>query len=194
MTCGRGTPRVRAPRRLRHRRGRDVAWWWPAAFLLPSRIRGCRRRPHRVHVGRIDAEQMAHEKVVLTARSVFNRSCRAAGAMARAGDDQQVEILFALISALTTCIVDDGSTFVSSSPTTSSSLPCSLLRVVHVRRRGVVRADRPAHPLLVPPDLVHAVVVAAGVDTADLVELRVEEQRAGRVLSAGRVRRRCRRG
>ena len=33
--------------------------------------------------------------------------------------------------------------------------------VVHVGRGRVVRAERPPHPLLVPPDLVHAVVVTA---------------------------------
>jgi PAS domain S-box-containing protein len=42
------------------------------------------------------------------------------------------------------------------------------VRVVHVGRGRVLRADRPAHPLLVPPDLVHAVVVAAGAETATL--------------------------
>src|SRR5262249_10253239 len=41
------------------------------------------------------------------------------------------------------------------------------------------------HPCLVPPDLVHAVVVAARVRHGDIVELWVEEDRARRVLSAG---------
>ena len=36
------------------------------------------------------------------------------------------KLLFALMSAFTTCMLDDGSTFVSSSPQTSSSFPCSL--------------------------------------------------------------------
>ena len=58
------------------------------------------------------------------------------------------------------------------------------VRVVHVARRGVVRSHRPAHPLLVPPDLVHAVVVAADGGDGRVVELRVEQQRAERVLPA----------
>src|SRR5580658_2330673 len=46
--------------------------------------------------------------------------------------------------------------------------------VVHVRGFGVLRSQRPAHPLLVPPDLVHAVIVAAAVSHYHLVKLRVE--------------------
>src|SRR5262245_53880020 len=42
------------------------------------------------------------------------------------GTTTSSNVLFALISALTTCIVDDGSTLVSSSGTTSISLPLSL--------------------------------------------------------------------
>jgi hypothetical protein len=39
--------------------------------------------------------------------------------------------------------------------------------------------------VLLPPDLVHAIVVAAGIGDAGLVQLGVEEQAAKRVLSAG---------
>ena len=39
-----------------------------------------------------------------------------------------------------------------------------------------MRADRPAHPLLVPPNLVHAVVVAAAVGHSRLVKIPVCEQ------------------
>ena len=63
----------------------------------------------------------------------------------------------------------------------------SLWALVDVGLLGVVRADRPAHPLLVPPDLVHAVVVAAAVGDADLVEVAVEEQAPQGVLAAGRA-------
>ncbi len=94
--------------------------------------------------------------------------------------------LFALISAFTTCMVEDGSTFVSSSPTTSSSLPCSLYALSTFDEAAYCGPMRPAHPLLVPPDLVHAIVVAAGSRERHLVELRMEEQRAQRVLSARR--------
>src|SRR5205814_745475 len=50
-----------------------------------------------------------------------------------------------------------------------------------------VRADGVAHPQLVPPDLVHAVVVTATVRGRGLVEVAVEEQGPQRVLAAGRA-------
>ena len=87
----------------------------------------------------------------------------------------------------TTCIVLAGSTFVSISPTISSSLPSSWWALSTLDELGVLRADRLAHPLLVPPDLVHAVVVAAAVGDGGLVELAVEEHGADRVLAAGRA-------
>src|SRR5438067_2368406 len=59
--------------------------------------------------------------------------------------------------------------------------------VVDVRAGGVVRANRVAHPLLVPRRVVHAVVVAATARDSDLVELGMEEQGAGRVLPARRA-------
>ena len=68
-----------------------------------------------------------------------------------------------------------------------------LRRVVDVRRRGVLWTERPSHPLLVPPDLVHSVVVAPAGRHRGLVELRMEEH-ARRASSARRPTcRRCRR-
>ena len=111
----------------------------------------------------------------------------APGAVVGPGKTISSKSLFALMRALTTCIVEAGSTLRSSSPTVSSSLPCELVGVGHVRLRGVVRADRPAHPRLVPPDLVHPVVVAAAVGDGRLVEVAVEQQRPERVLPARRA-------
>ena len=74
------------------------------------------------------------------------------------------------------------------------------VRVRHVRVLGVPGTDRVAHPLLVPPHLVHAVVVAtaernsSAVEVAmdaernsSAVEVAMEEKGAEGVLSAGRV-------
>ena len=47
-------------------------------------------------------------------------------------------------------------------------------------------AERPSHPLLVPPDLVHPVVVAPGIRDTGLVELGMKEQPAECVLTASR--------
>src|SRR5688572_24887901 len=57
----------------------------------------------------------------------------------------------------------------------------------HVGGRVVLRSDRPPHPLLVPPDLVHPVVMAAGEGYRRVVELGMEEQGAERVLAARRT-------
>ena len=87
----------------------------------------------------------------------------------RPGTTSRSKSLFALISALTTCIVDDGIDVGVELADDQQQLALQPVRVVHVRRRGVLRPDRPAHPLLVPPDLVHPVVVAAAVgDTPTL--------------------------
>ncbi len=59
------------------------------------------------------------------------------------------------------------------------------MRVVNIRRRGVLRTHRPTHPLLIPPHLVHAIVMAAAVTHRHFVELRMKEQRTERTLSTG---------
>ncbi len=65
-------------------------------------------------------------------------------------------------------------------------LPFETIGIVNVRRFRVLGTDRPSHPLFVPPDLVHPVVVAAGERHRHLVEVRVKQQRAERVLPACR--------
>src|SRR5207244_3852433 len=61
-----------------------------------------------------------------------------------------------------------------------------LFRIDDIRRRFVVRSDRPTHPLLVPPDLVHPVVVTAGIRIRDFIKLWVEDETTHRVLTTGR--------
>lgn len=61
------------------------------------------------------------------------------------------------------------------------------VRVRHVRVLGVPGTDRVAHPLLVPPHLVHAVVVATAERNSSAVEVAMEEKGAEGVLFAGRV-------
>src|SRR5215213_9333167 len=61
-----------------------------------------------------------------------------------------------------------------------------LAGVDHVRRGLVLRTERPPHPLLVPPDLVHPIVVTTGVGVRHLVELGMKQQTAHGILSAGR--------
>src|ERR1051326_2208813 len=65
-------------------------------------------------------------------------------------------------------------------------LPLQLGSVVHIGGRRVLRTERPAHPLLVPPDLVHAIVMTSAVGHSYLVELGMEQQASKRVLSSRR--------
>src|SRR4051812_42334183 len=64
-------------------------------------------------------------------------------------------------------------------------LALKLCGVGHVGAGRIVR-PHDSHPLLVPPDLVHPIVMTARRAERHLVELRVEEQGAKRILSAGR--------
>ena len=64
---------------------------------------------------------------------------------------------------------------------------CKEVGVLDVRSLLILVADRVAEPLLVPPDLVHSVVVASACRVCALVELRMEEHRSGRLLTAGRA-------
>ena len=66
-------------------------------------------------------------------------------------------------------------------------LALQFVRVDDVGTGLVFRPDRIAHPLLVPPDLVHPVVVASRERDGDVIELRVEQQRAHRVLATRRA-------
>ena len=60
------------------------------------------------------------------------------------------------------------------------------MRVRHTRAPHVAVIHRPAHPLLVPPDLVHPVVVAPGIRDARPVKIPVVQQRPQGVLPARR--------
>ena len=57
------------------------------------------------------------------------------------------------------------------------------MRIGHVRRLGVVLADRPTHPEFVPPDLVHAIVMTSAV--GDIVEIAEGKDRGDRALADG---------
>ena len=102
--------------------------------------------------------------------------------------------LVALISALTTCIVDDGSTLVSSSPTTQQQLALQL--ATRCRRSTTPRtAGRSASPSTARSTRSCPCGCRGSRRrrTADLVELGMEEQRR-RARSVRRPsRRRCRR-
>lgn len=59
------------------------------------------------------------------------------------------------------------------------------VRVFDVGTEFVAFINGPAHPLLVPPDFIHAVVMATAVGDSDFVEVVVIEKGAHGVLAAG---------
>lgn len=61
------------------------------------------------------------------------------------------------------------------------------MRIVHIGIFGVPWTDRISHPLLVPPYLVHTVVMAAAKGHSYLVELGIEQKGSKSALAAGRV-------
>ena len=104
--------------------------------------------------------------------------------MAGANDGHEVEgLVRALQGADDLCGaggIDVGVQFADDEEEVAFEFVC----IVHVAAPGVAVVNGPAHPLLVPPDLVHAVVVAAAVGDGDVIKVVVIEQRAHRTLSA----------
>ena len=68
-------------------------------------------------------------------------------------------------------------------PDDEQQLSLQLARVLHVRALDILRPDRPTHPLLVPPHLVHPVVMTPGGRESDLVELGMKEESTEGVLA-----------
>ena len=130
---------------------------------------------------------MLHEEVepfVIAVRR--RRIVAAAGGMVRARHHQQIEVLVVLDQLVHDLHRRRGIDVRIELADDEQQIALQPVRVVDVRRGRVLLADRPRHPQLVPPDLVHAVVVAAGVGDARLVEIRVKQQTAERVLPARR--------
>jgi len=95
-----------------------------------------------------------------------------------AGDDQQIEILVVFDQLIDDLVGRRRVHVLIHLADDQQHLALQPVGVFHVRRFGVMRPDRPSHPLLVPPDFVHAVVVTARGRHGHLVEVREEEQAA----------------
>src|SRR4029434_7594634 len=53
--------------------------------------------------------------------------------------------------------------------------------VIYIGRGRVMNVERPSHPLFVPPNLIHPVVMAAAIGNSRFVKLRMEEDTSRRV-------------
>ena len=56
------------------------------------------------------------------------------------------------------------------------------MRALHIGLLLVMRSNRPPHPKFIPPDLVHAIVMATTIGYAHLVKFTVIEQAPERIL------------
>src|SRR5262245_60590859 len=148
---------------------------------------GLRRRDRRreVAIRWLYTEQMVNEVVPLLVVAVIGEAAAAADAVFASREDEQIERLVRLDQRVRHLQRRRRVDVFVELADQHQQLALQLGRIVDVRRFSVLRADWPTHPLLIPRDLVHPVVVATGKRDSDLVELRMEEQRTSRVLPAG---------
>src|SRR5690606_17396080 len=188
-TRARATRRAPARATARAWRGGDDGYGGHCASGVSWRSSsGGRTGVGAVPAGRFDALQVALEEVGLAAVGVVDGAGRAADAVLAAGEYEQVEILACAHQRIdhlhgrgrvdvAVLLAED-----------QQQLALQQVRVVDAggARVVVALAFGQAHPLFVPADLVHAVVVAAVPGHADAVEARMEQQRAERALPARR--------
>ncbi len=127
---------------------------------------------------------MANKEVVLTAQTVTHIAGRAKHPVPLVGYHQKVEILAGLDQGIHHLHGRGGVDVHIELADHQQEVSLKVLCVVDAGRRRIGGIERPPHPLLVPIDLVHAVVVATGISDSDLIEFRMELERAQGVLTA----------
>ena len=110
----------------------------------------------------LDAQQMPDEEVPPPALPVRPR----ARPVPAAGDDDQVEILVRLDERIHHLHRRRRVDVPVQLADRQQQFPLELVGIYRVRRRGVLGPDGPTHPRLVPPDLVHPIVMAAAIRRA----------------------------
>src|SRR6185312_1806820 len=146
----------------------------------PGMTSGYRRRRTVIPFRCFHAQQIVNEEV-----EALELAVSAARSMTSARYDQQVEVLLRLYQRIDDLHRRRWIHVRIHLTNDEQQLALQSVRVVHVGRRCVLRPDWPSHPLLVPPDLVHPVVVRARSRNGGLVELRMKEQCAQWALAPG---------
>src|SRR5688500_1508276 len=174
---------------------RWVAWnraLEPGANGFPARAEQlapafCRTGIHyRIPDRRLGTMQVVDEKVPQLPVTVGRTRASSSPAVFLAGHNEQVERLVRLDQRVHYLHrrrrVDVGVEFGQH----QEEFALQLVRMDNVGAGFILRPDGISHPLFVPPDLVHAVVVAAGERHGDMVELGMVAQRTLSDLSYGR--------
>ena len=130
---------------------------------------------------RLDAKEVSDEVVFLAAAAVF----RPGGSVTGAGDDEEVEVLVGFDEGVDDLHrgggIDVGIEFADD----QEKLSLHAVGLGGVGGGFVVFPEWIAHPLFIPPDLVHGIVVATAVGDSDFVKIVVCNEGAHRVLSSG---------
>lgn len=130
---------------------------------------------------RLDAEEVSNEVVFLAAASVF----RPGGSVAGARDDKEVEVFVGFDEGVDDLHrgggIDVGIEFADD----EEKLAFHAVGLGGVGGGFVVFSEWVAHPLFVPPNFVHGIVVATAVGDGDFVKIMVCNEGAHGVLSSG---------
>ncbi len=127
---------------------------------------------------------MANQEILLAAVGISSGS---PGTVAGAGHHQQIEILARLDEGVDHLHRRGGIDVAVHLADDQEQFAAQLVGVGHIGLLGVMRADRPAHPQFVPPDLIHAVVMAAAIRHGHFVKVGMEQNATERILAAGRA-------
>src|SRR5206468_5849243 len=175
------------------RSSKNLSEWWlmctTSAHSGPKQTMGPRTsvgvdlllRRDLVPIGRLGAKQVMNKKVLEQSLAVD-----ASSSVSASGNVKQVKLLVGLdqrVDHLQRRRWIDVCVHLSHH---KQQLALQTICVIHIGRGSILQTKWPAHPLLVPPNLVHPVIVTTRVRYGDLVELRVEEQRSHGVLPTGR--------
>ena len=91
------------------------------------------------------------------------------------------------INALTTCMVEAGSTLSSSSPTTNIKRTTQQMCIFHIRPFLILISYRIAQPKFIPPNLIHTVIMTTTSRISRFIEIRIKQNCICRFLTTGRT-------
>src|SRR5437868_4237191 len=92
-----------------------------------------------------------------------------ARAMARARKDDQVKVLVRFDQRINDLHCGRGIDVAVELTDREQELALQLAGLAHIRLLLVMRANGPTHPLLIPPDLIHAVIVTPAIGGTDSI-------------------------
>ena len=127
-----------------------------------------------------DAEEVADEEIGAAAFAVGGFGSAVVGA----GDDEHFKIFAGFFEGVDDLHGGGGIDVVIEFADHEQEFALEFMGVHDVGAADVTIIDGPAHPLFIPPDFVHAVVMAAAIGDGDFIKISVIEEGAQGVLAA----------